>query len=292
MNQTWKCKLISWKTLEAHFIRSVWLDICWALFMCTLWAHIWEHTSSYFSDSGNPTASANLGCLIWLELSHSAFHAQPLFLTVTSLESWEPGSRGNFTHFSGALLKFCKDFFHERSHKGASHMILILPTTCMGKCGLMTEAKLGRERQTGLDERGKKRKSSISVAVCKAQSFVPSFRNVDAHESHQTCEVSSSPIPLSLYLFWEQWKPQKVLNRRDTVWHWRGDGWRGAWAMLSWAEAAPEGGGCRAGLGRASSWLSLWNWVPSWPFLKMYDDAQWRRPISLLWSWALSSLWI
>ena len=69
-------------------------------------------------------------------------------------------------------------------------MILILPTICIEKYGLMTKANLGRERQTSLEERGRKRKSSVLVAVYKAESFIHSLKNVDTPKSHQTLEVS------------------------------------------------------------------------------------------------------
>lgn len=127
--------------------------------------------------------------LDWRELFHVP---RPFFFPHHNpVESWEnPGSHGNFTYFSTALWKFCYDSFREKSHSGAIHVILILPTVCIKKCGLMTKAKLGRERKTRLEERGRKRESSIFVSICKAESFIHSFKNVDTPESHQTLEVS------------------------------------------------------------------------------------------------------
>lgn len=109
-----------------------------------------------------------------------------------------------------------------------------------------------REKNTSLEERGRKKKSSILVAVCRAESFIHSFKNVNAHESHPTLEVvlkSNSPV-FFIFLFFL--RAQKVWNRGGTWsdFYLRGDGWEGGWAGLCWGEVTLEGVVCMAGLWR------------------------------------------
>lgn len=67
---------------------------------------------------------------------------------------------------------------------------LIRPIICGEEYGLWTTAKLGREKKTSLEERGRKRKTSILVAVYQAESFSPSLKHVDTPKNHQTLNVS------------------------------------------------------------------------------------------------------
>lgn len=102
-----------------------------------------------------------------------------------------------------------------------------------------------REKNTSLEERGRKKKSSILVAVCRAESFIHSFKNVNAYESHPTLEVvlkSNSPV-FFIFLFFSE-STEGLKQRRDLVWLLFGGRWVGrglVWIVLGRGD--PGGGG-------------------------------------------------
>lgn len=60
----------------------------------------------------------------------------------------------------------------------------MLPTLYIEKCGMMTKEKLESEKRTRPEEWGRKKENSISVALCKAESFIHPFKNINARKSH------------------------------------------------------------------------------------------------------------